>query len=259
MRKHLFSIIAVLVLLAGVYVVGHHSPSAAKPALANTHPKAAPVRTTLTYTPPSFQKTQYSTADSASIWVVVNKQHPLTPKTYVPADLVVPKVPLRVPGDATMQVRQVTATALEGMFAAAKTYNLNLMVASGYRSYTNQASLYNSYVAASGQAQADTFSARPGFSEHQTGFAVDIEPSSRKCEVDQCFGNTPEGQWLVANAYKYGFILRYTPAEQTVTGYESEPWHYRYVGIELSTQMHDQNIPNLEQFFAISGGPTYAQ
>jgi D-alanyl-D-alanine carboxypeptidase len=206
---------------------------------------------------PSFDKTSYSTTDPASPWVVVNKQHPLQPKTYIPDDLVTPTVPLRVPGNESMQLRSTTAKALESMFAVAKTDNINLMISSGYRSYTYQVSLYGSYVSSMGQARADTQSARPGFSEHQTGQALDIEPTSRKCEVAQCFADTPEGKWLVANAYRYGFILRYTPADVAVTGYESEPWHYRYVGIPLATEMHKTGVATLEQFFGVSGGQNY--
>ncbi len=211
-----------------------------------------------TNTPAStFDKTQYSTTDPSSIWVVVNKQHPLIPKNYVPADLVVPAVPLRVPGNESMQVRQVTAIALQTMFAAAKAQGINLMLSSGYRSFAYQTALYNGYVKTQGQAVADTQSARPGFSEHQTGLAADIEPTSEQCDVDPCFGNLPEGKWLAANAYKYGFIIRYTPGNQAITGYVAEAWHVRYVGTALSNEMRSTGIETLEQFFNISGGPNY--
>lgn len=257
MKKHLFSIVAVLLILAGVYIIGHRTGDSAvsdhRP-IVTRHivPKVPQPAKTAT-----FDKLKFSTTDPASLWVVVNKQHPLAPKTYVPVDLTTPSVALRVPGSATMQLRQVAAQAIETMFADAKTVNLNLMISSGYRSYTYQTSLYGGYVSSMGQAKADTLSARPGYSEHQTGLALDIEPTSKKCEIDQCFAETPEGQWLATNAYKYGFILRYTPTDIATTGYESEPWHYRYVGVELATEMHSQQIPTLEQFFGISGGPNY--
>jgi D-alanyl-D-alanine carboxypeptidase len=141
-----------------------------------------------------FNKNQYPLDDPASIWVVVNKQRALNPVNYTPANLTVPKVPLRVPGNESMQVAQPTATALETMFAAAKADGINLMVSSGYRSYTYQVGLYNGYVKSQGQATADTQSARPGHSEHQTGWAADLEPVSRKCELQQCFADTPEGK-----------------------------------------------------------------
>jgi D-alanyl-D-alanine carboxypeptidase len=167
----------------------------------------------------SFDKKKYSNDDPTSIWVVVNKPRPLSPIDYEPASLVVPGGPLRVPGNESMQVRPETAKALDVMFADAKAAGLNLMLSSGYRSYTYQVGLYGGYVKSMGQAAADTQSARPGHSEHQTGFAADIEPASKKCELDACFGDTPEGKWLVANAYKYGFIIRYPADKVAVTGY----------------------------------------
>lgn len=209
-------------------------------------------------TPPaSFNKTLFSTTDPTSIWVVVNKKHPLNPIDYVPADLRMPNVPLRVPGNESMQLRAVSATALEQLFAGAKADGLSLMVSSGYRSYVYQTNLYGGYVKSDGQAQADQESARPGYSEHQTGLAVDIEPAARDCELEQCFATTPEGKWLDANAYKYGFIHRYTPDKVSITGYESEPWHFRYVGQALAGQMQSTGITTLEEFFGISGGQSY--
>ena len=208
---------------------------------------------------PGFDKTLYSTADPTSLWVIVNKQHPLRPVDYKPGDLVVPDVPLRVPGNESMQVRKTTATALETMFAAAKKQGISLMLSSGYRSYEYQVGLYNGYVQSEGRAVADTQSARPGYSEHQTGFAADLEPASRTCEVDQCFAGTPEGKWLAANAYQYGFIIRYPSGLDTITGYEYEPWHVRYIGTVLSEEMHKTGVLTLEQFFGVKGGTAYAQ
>ena len=205
----------------------------------------------------NFDKTQFSKTDPSSIWVVVNKQHALTPGDYVPADLTIPDVPQRVPGNESMQLRAAAAGALEQMFAGAKSAGLGLMLSSGYRSYTYQVGLYNGYVRTEGQAAADKSSARPGHSEHQTGLAADIEPTSRTCELNACFANTPEGIWLAANAYKYGFILRYLPDKVPVTGYESEPWHFRYVGTQLAGEMRIEGITTLEEFFGITGGQSY--
>ncbi len=258
MKRHYAAIAIVALFLAGVFIYGHKGSL-------TTHESSSPTtdarkHSQTTVVKPnalSFDKTQLSTTDPSSIWAVINKQHPLVPKTYTPIDLVTPSVALRVPGNQTMQLRSAPAAALETMFAAAKTNNLNLMIASGYRSYNYQVSLYGGYVSSIGQSQADIQSARPGFSEHQTGLAVDIEPLSKNCELAPCFAQTPEGQWLVTNAYKYGFILRYTDATTTVTGYEGEPWHYRYVGVELATELHTANVATLEQFFTVSGGTNY--
>jgi D-alanyl-D-alanine carboxypeptidase len=206
--------------------------------------------------PATFNKNQYPTDQADSLWVVVNKGRQL-PSSYTPANLVVPSVPLRLSASSSeMQVRIDAAAAMEKMFAAAKTEGINLMLASGYRSYAAQVSVYGGYVSASGAAQADTFSARPGHSEHQTGLAADIEPLSRDCEVEQCFESTPEGQWLAANSYKYGFIIRYQKNTQALTGYEYEPWHVRYVGLELAGQIH-QTGQTLEQFFGLPNYSTY--
>ncbi len=205
----------------------------------------------------SFNKMQYSTSDPNSIWVIVNKQHPLNPINYIPSDLVVPTIPLRAPGNESMKLRQATAIVLEQMFAAAKQQGINLMLASGYRSYSYQTSLYGGYVKNLGRAGADMQSARPGYSEHQSGFAADLEPLSRKCELQQCFETTPEGQWLVANSYKYGFIIRYTKDKVSFTGYEYEPWHVRYIGESLAMQMHNEGVSTLEEFFNVTGGSSY--
>jgi D-alanyl-D-alanine carboxypeptidase len=204
-----------------------------------------------------INKSLYSTASASSLWVVVNKKHALNPTNYVPADLTDPNVPLRVPGNESMQLRNDAAQALEQMFAEAKKNNLNLMVSSGYRSYNYQVGLYNGYVRSMGQENADKTSARPGHSEHQTGLALDIEPATRNCELHVCFAQTPEGQWLVLNAYKFGFLLRYPADKVAVTGYDYEPWHYRYIGRELASQMYQKNVKTLEEFFSISGGTSY--
>lgn len=208
-------------------------------------------------TPAGFDKTKLSLTDPASNWVVVNKQHALTPKDYVPSDLVFPDVPQRVPGHESMRLRQETAAALAGMFKAAEGAGMKLMLASGYRSYNYQVSLYNGYVKSQGQAIADTQSARPGYSEHQTGLAADVEPQTKQCELEACFGDTPEGQWVAENAYKYGFIIRYTSGDESITGYEPEPWHMRYVGIELASELHRTGTTTLEKFFGVSGGKDY--
>lgn len=207
-----------------------------------------------------FDKHRYSTADPASIWVIANKQHALNPKTYVPAKLVTPNIPLRsnITGDERL-VSIVMESALEQMAGAAQKDGVTINLQSGYRSYNFQVNLYNSYVKSDGQTQADQESARPGYSEHQTGLAADLGgTTSPSCNVAQCFGNTPEGKWLAAHAYEYGFIVRYPADKQSVTGYEYEPWHVRYIGTDLSQEMHKQGITTLEEFFGVSGGETYA-
>lgn len=208
---------------------------------------------------PSFDKNQYSLSDPTSLWVVVNKQRPLSPKTYLPANLVVPNIPLRsnITSDEKY-VRSDTAAALEQLSTAAKTDGLTINLQSGYRSYNFQVALYNRYVSEQGQSVADTQSARPGFSEHQTGLAADVGGTTTpSCNVEQCFAGTPEGKWIAAHAYEYGFVVRYPLDKDSVTGYEYEPWHLRYVGKELASEMHRQNIDTIETFFSLPAAPSY--
>lgn len=245
--KKIVLIILVLICLGLGFNAWHHK----SPKKLLTTPK------TTTKPIAMFDKSQYSTTDPTSIWVVVNKQHPIQPVDYQPSDLIVPSVPLRVPGNESMKLRAEPAAALERMFTDAKSQGVNLMLSSGYRSYAYQVNLYGSYVKTQGKAGADSISARPGYSEHQTGFAADIEPLSQKCDVDACFGDLPEGKWLADNAYKYGFIVRYTKNNQDLTGYSPEPWHIRYIGNSLAKELHDTGTDTLEKFFNITGGPNY--
>lgn len=245
-KKVLFALVIAAAVAAGFwfYDGGAQAPGHTAGPVTNSQPTE------------NFDKTKHSLTDPNSIWVIVNKRHAL-PAGYVPADLTVPKVPLRVPGNQSMQLRRPAARALETMFDAAKSQGLKLMLSSGFRTYSYQVGLYGSYVKSQGRVAADTFSARPGYSEHQTGLAADIEGTDRKCELEACFAATPQGKWLAAKAYKYGFILRYPTGLEAVTGYEAEPWHFRYVGVELSTAMHDQGIKTMEQFFNVAGGRQY--
>lgn len=201
---------------------------------------------------PEFNKQLYAIDKAGSLWWIVNKTRPLEPAAYAPDDLVVPGVPLRNnAGNNETLLRKEAALSLEKMTAAAKQDGLLIMLASGYRSYQLQVSVYNANVQKYGQAGADKQSARPGTSEHQTGLAADLGSTTRQCEIEQCFGNMPEGKWLMANAYKFGFLLRYPDGKQSVTGYENEPWHYRYVGFELATELNKQSVKTLEEFFGI--------
>ncbi|HEY1063747.1 MAG TPA: M15 family metallopeptidase [Candidatus Saccharimonadales bacterium] len=245
MRKQFGILILAIMVLFGIYFFGRQADDTSEPN------KKTPQ-------PAQFDKQQYSLTDPASIWVVVNKQRPLNPKEYVPGDLRTPAVALRLPADnSSMHMRNAAATALEKMFADATANNLPLRLASAYRSYTYQVGLYAGYVQKEGQVAADAESARPGYSEHQTGLAVDVGNADGVCEVEQCFGEMPAGQWVAAQAYKYGFLLRYPQGKTVVTGYEYEPWHLRYIGVDLATKMHDNGVTTLEEFFELSHASTY--
>ena len=199
---------------------------------------------------PGLDKTKYPLTDPASPWVVVNKGRKL-PSGYRPADLVVPKVTLRYSaGGSEMQLRAEAAQALQKMFSGGQNEGLKLMLASGFRSYSTQGAVYGRHVRDYGQAAADKVSARPGHSEHQTGWAVDVAPASGKCLVAECFGDLAEGRWVAANAAKYGFIIRYPAGMESLTGYAYEPWHLRYVGTELAAELSNSG-QTLERYFGL--------
>lgn len=217
------------------------------------HPRPTPS------TPPTpagvgFDATAKSVDDPASTWVVVNKSRPLQPISYAPADLVYPEVAYvnRQP------MRAEVADALVAMFRAGKQEaGLDFSVQSAYRSFDSQTRVYDDDVARNGQAFADTDTARPGHSEHQTGLAVDISAVPAACSLDACFGDTPQGRWLAANAWRFGFLLRYPADKVAVTGFAFEPWHFRYIGVPLSTHLHTIGVTTLEEFFHCAGGTEY--
>ena len=194
----------------------------------------------------NFDKRVHSLSDPTSIWVVVNKQRALKPLDYAPTDLT------NIGNAQTM--RAEAADRLKQLFQDAKKAGYTLIAESGYRSYASQERIYNSELKGFGRAKADSESARPGYSEHQTGWAVDI--GSPGCYED-CFGTKPASKWLLDNAYKYGFLLRYPHDKTAVTGYRNEPWHFRYVGVELSNEMRKQKVTTLEEFFNLQRAPDY--
>ncbi|MFC8040865.1 M15 family metallopeptidase [Paenarthrobacter sp. NPDC057355] len=206
------------------------SSTAAAPTTEPT-PTAEPTVATPSPTPSSSLKTQQSLTDPTSPWVIVNKHRPLNPQNFVPADLVQPAVRLAVSGEAAL-LNSTTAAAAEKMFGAAASEGVIMTLASGYRSYTTQVSTYNGYVASTGQAAADRASARPGHSEHQTGWAFDIGDGGGACSFQPCFAEQPAAVWAKANAHKYGFVVRYPWMFHETTGYFYESWHLRYIGVE---------------------------
>jgi zinc D-Ala-D-Ala carboxypeptidase len=194
--------------------------------------------------------------DPASIDVVVNKTRPLKPLDYSPADLRLPDVPLG-PGGDTAQVRDTAAGAVEQLFAAAAADGVPMTLLSGFRSYQTQVSTYQHWVNVNGKAGADRISARPGYSEHQTGLVVDIGDPAATCNLSECFADTAAGRWVAANAYRFGFIVRYQPGQEEVTGYSAEAWHLRYVGRKVATDMANEGVKALETYFGLPAAPDY--
>jgi len=181
--------------------------------------------------------------DPTSLWVVVNKDHPLSNPSYRPTDLTLMTDKSRTDkGNDERSIRAVAVADFTSLITAAKSAGYDLIIGSGFRSYDLQAYYYNHLVAVSGEAEANQSSAKPGQSEHQTGLASDITLRSMECYIATCFGNTPAGKWLAAHAVEYGFIIRY-PADKTeITKYEYEPWHIRYVGKPLAKALKQSGL-----------------
>lgn len=144
----------------------------------------------------------------------------------------------------------VARQKFEEMSLDAKKDSIYLNAFSTYRSYQYQDQLYSRYVSRDGQEKADIYSARPGFSEHQTGLGFDIGGTDASAYASTRFNNTKEAKWLYENAHKYGFILRYIEGKEPITGYMHESWHYRYVGTEWSTKIHESGL-TLEEYFGL--------
>ena len=158
--------------------------------------------------------------------LIANKSY-IVPRTYNPGGLT-----------------DECSAAFSAMRSAAAKDGINLFIASGFRSYSSQTSIYWNYVAKRGMETADTFSARPGHSEHQTGLAMDLN------SISDYFGETAEGMWLAAHAHEYGFILRYPRGKSDITGYKYEPWHFRYIGVDMAKEVYESGL-TLEEFLGI--------
>lgn len=214
-------------------------PDPAKPA---PKPKPEVVTITLPGAAPFAARIENYHADD-SIWKIVNKQGGFQHPQYRPRDLQVVSVPTKAGrGQDERSVRGVVMADLRRLSAAAQAAGVDVRVGSGYRSYATQSVLYNSYVRQHGKAAADRFSARPGTSEHQSGLVIDFDSEGGRCWVDTCFESLAAGRWLAAHAHEYGFHLRYQKGKEAVTGFMYEPWHFRYVGVELARALHQSGL-----------------
>lgn len=196
-----------------------------------------------------------STSSASSLWVVVNKKRPLKPLRYTPSPLVGPALP-NINGQ---QLRSDAGAALASLAAGSRAAGAgSLAMLSGYRSFSYQSSVYGSKVASSGVAEADRWVARPGYSEHQTGLGTDVSPvGASGCSSYTCIGNTPQGRWIAANAWRYGFVVRYESGQTATTGYNPEPWHLRYVGAALARDYESGGFHSLEAYFGLPAAPRY--
>ena len=196
----------------------------------------------------SFYENVITVSNGDSKLVLVNKNYALD-SSYAPSDLVLPNVlALGHEQNKTIYLREEASQHLEQLFSAAEQEaGLIFLARSGYRSYETQVSLYQRYVDQNGQEAADRFSARAGHSEHQTGLAIDVTADSVNGQLTTEFGKTAEGIWLKDNAHRFGYIIRYLEGRESETGYQYEPWHIRYVGLDAATEIY-QNNWILEQY-----------
>ena len=175
--------------------------------------------------------------------ILVNKYNYLT-EDYVPNNLESIKIYYARSG---MKLVKEAKEQYEAMAKKAEKEGLKLVATSSYRDYAYQEKLYNQYAKKDGKEAADTYSGRPGYSEHQTGLAVDLYNGK---ELYTEFENTKEFKWMQENAHKYGFILRFPKDKEKITGYEYESWHYRYVGEKIATYIHENNLC-YEEYYAM--------
>ena len=196
---------------------------------------------------PAFDRARLSLDDPASTWVVVNKTRPLSPIDFAPTDL--------VSLGGRYQLRAEAATAMQAMLAAAAADGLTITVQSAYRSYDYQVGVFRAQVARFGEAKAEIQVARPGYSEHQTGLAADIGGGG--CDIDRCFASNDEGRWVAAHAAEHGYVVRYPEGRTDVTGFRFEPWHVRYMGVPLATEVQRTGSPTLEDFFGLPAAPDH--
>lgn len=196
-----------------------------------------------------------SLSDPNREWVVVNKQRPLDPVDYRAGDLVMPS-DVRALEESALRSR--AAGALTEMVRAASDAGAGeIGYLSAFRSYSTQQSTYAGRVSIGGVEEADRESARAGFSEHQTGLAVDIVPCDGSCGTLDDVAASPQGAWVREHAWEYGFITRYVEGRESVSGYEPEAWHQRYIGPELARAYHEGGYTTLEEFFGLPAAPTY--
>lgn len=204
------------------------------------------------YTPPAVQNTQKpqetkkpapeETEPPAPVYEEPDEE---VEPTYINGILIANKTYALPKSYAPGCLTSDTQAAFDRMNEDASAEGLSLWVASGFRSYELQESLYERYAARDGYAAADRYSARPGHSEHQTGLAFDLN------SIDSSFEYTAEGAWVAENCYKYGFIVRYPKGKESVTGYMYEPWHLRYLGVDLATDVYNSGLC-LEEYLGIT-------
>ena len=211
---------------------------------------------------PTLELTDYlyprlATGFAGSEWVVVNKLRPLSPLDFEPQVREI-RSSESLDNSRGLELRDVAANALEAMASEMLFQGAGQMfVNSAYRSYDYQLELFVDKVDQYGEAEALVRSAKAGHSEHQTGLAVDVSVPAQGCAIMQCFGDTVAGKWIAENSWKFGYIVRYERDTTSITGYTYEPWHLRYVGIEIARTYANNGIHTLEDFWGFPAAENY--
>jgi len=185
--------------------------------------------------------TDYNEVSEFSFTMLVNKHNKLS-DDFVASDLV--KVPAKYAKSDDMKLNETVLNQFIKMFNQAESENKDLVINSAYRAHSDQEELYNTYLGLYGEDYVKKYVATPGFSEHETGLCFDIGSKN-----SSLFIKSSEYEWMQQNAYKYGFILRFPEWGETLTQFKSEAWHYRYVGVEIATYLHE-NIMTYEEYYA---------
>ncbi len=199
--------------------------------------------------PPTLNENGEITEVTDDWLLLVNKTHPLS-ESYEPTDLIVVKHQVGSHAAIMRYMRQEAAEHLDAMCEAAAEAGHEMGIRTAYRPYSYQKAIFNDYAARYGEEEANKFSARPGQSEHQTGLCADVTSPSVDYKLTTDYGKAPEGIWLAENAHKFGFIIRYPLGKEDITGYQYEPWHVRYVGVEDAGQIYERGI-TLEEYLGI--------
>ena len=193
-----------------------------------------------------FYEQTYKANTNLDTAILVNKYYYLE-SDYIPEDLVNISQTYSWGENGSQKTRQIVYNAFIDMWNAANKEGYYLMINSSFRNYQDQESVYNAYKNTSGETYANSIATKPGFSEHQTGLALDIFSKSNTNK--NTFKDSPEARWLKENAYKYGFILRYPEEFEEITGISFEPWHYRYVGKDIAKYIYENNI-TFDEYYA---------
>ncbi len=186
--------------------------------------------------------------DDGNKLILVNKQYAVTPDFY-PTNLVAVDGSLST--NKGLYLKKEAYDAYLNMLADANEQGINFLICSTYRSYGTQESIYFDHIYYHGIDYTNTVSAYPGRSEHHTGWAIDITSKSMGYDLLESFINYPEGQWINDHCHEYGFIIRYPQGKTHITGYAYEPWHLRYVGVDVATQIMSQGL-TLEEYLGVA-------